>query len=325
MPAPRKPGYHLEFETPILHLEAKIREFKQLAEEGGVDLGEEVKRLEERAGKLRKAVYDHLTPGQRIQIARHPARPTALDYIQTMTDSFFEMHGDRQGHDDHAIVGGIGRFEGRSVMFIGHQKGRNTRDNIHRNFGMAHPEGYRKAMRLMRHAARFGMPIVTLIDTPGAYPGIAAEERGQAHAIAESMALMSTLEVPIITVVIGEGSSGGAIGIGMGNRVFMFEHAHYAVISPEGCAAILWKDASHAAQAAKIMKLTSHDLLELAVIDGIIAEPTGGCHRDAMMSSRSLARTVSGALEELGRLNGFQLLEHRHDRFRRMGQVAEVF
>ncbi len=325
MPAPRKPGFQLEFEAPILHLEAKIREFKQLAEEGGVDLGEEVKRLEERAAKLRKAVYDHLTPGQKIQIARHPARPTALDYIQTMTDSFFEMHGDRMGHDDHAIVGGIGRFEGRSVMFIGHQKGRNTRDNIHRNFGMAHPEGYRKAMRLMRHAARFGMPIVTLIDTPGAYPGIAAEERGQAHAIAESLALMATLEVPIVSVVIGEGSSGGAIGIGMGNRVFMFEHAYYAVISPEGCAAILWKDASHATQAAKILKLTSQDLLDLGVIDAIIPEPVGGCHREAMQSSRSLARTVSEALEELGRMNAFQLLEHRHDRYRRMGQVAEVF
>ncbi|MEB3186322.1 MAG: acetyl-CoA carboxylase carboxyltransferase subunit alpha [bacterium] len=325
MPAPRKPGFQLEFEAPILHLEAKIREFKQLAEEGGVDLGEEVRRLEERAAKLRKAVYDHLTPGQKIQIARHPARPTALDYIQTMTDSFFEMHGDRMGHDDHAIVGGIGRFEGRSVMFIGHQKGRNTRDNIHRNFGMAHPEGYRKAMRLMRHAARFGMPIVTLIDTPGAYPGIAAEERGQAHAIAESLALMATLEVPIVSVVIGEGSSGGAIGIGMGNRVFMFEHAYYAVISPEGCAAILWKDPSHATQAAKILKLTSHDLLDLGVIDAIIPEPVGGCHREAMQSSRSLARTVSEALEELGRMNAFQLLEHRHDRYRRMGQVAEVF
>jgi acetyl-CoA carboxylase carboxyl transferase subunit alpha len=325
VPAPRKPGFQLEFEAPILHLEAKIREFKQLAEEGGVDLGEEVKRLEERAAKLRKAVYDHLTPGQKIQIARHPARPTALDYIQTMTDSFFEMHGDRMGHDDHAIVGGIGRFEGRSVMFIGHQKGRNTRDNIHRNFGMAHPEGYRKAMRLMRHAARFGMPIVTLIDTPGAYPGIAAEERGQAHAIAESLALMATLEVPIVSVVIGEGSSGGAIGIGMGNRVFMFEHAYYAVISPEGCAAILWKDASHATQAAKILKLTSQDLLDLGVIDAIIPEPVGGCHREAMQSSRSLARTVSEALEELGRMNAFQLLEHRHDRYRRMGQVAEVF
>lgn len=325
MPAPRKPGFQLEFEAPILHLEAKIREFKQLAEEGGVDLGEEVRRLEERAAKLRKAVYDHLTPGQKIQIARHPARPTALDYIQTMTDSFFEMHGDRMGHDDHAIVGGIGRFEGRSVMFIGHQKGRNTRDNIHRNFGMAHPEGYRKAMRLMRHAARFGMPIVTLIDTPGAYPGIAAEERGQAHAIAESLALMATLEVPIVSVVIGEGSSGGAIGIGMGNRVFMFEHAYYAVISPEGCAAILWKDPSHATQAAKILKLTSQDLLDLGVIDAIIPEPVGGCHREAMQSSRSLARTVSEALEELGRMNAFQLLEHRHDRYRRMGQVAEVF
>ncbi|HEY9857189.1 MAG TPA: acetyl-CoA carboxylase carboxyltransferase subunit alpha [Stenomitos sp.] len=315
----------LEFELPILELEEKIAEFRQLAEAGGVDLSEEVVRLEERAHNIRRAIYENLTPSQRIQIARHPARPTALDYIQAISEEFLELHGDRMGFDDRAIVGGVGRFEGQTVMFVGHQKGRDTKDNILRNFGMAHPEGYRKAQRLMRHAAKFGMPIVTLIDTQGAYPGIAAEERGQAIAIAESLTQMAALEVPIVSVVIGEGSSGGAIGIGMGDRVLMFQNAYYGVISPEGCAAILWKDAAMAPRAAEILKLTSDDLLELGVIDGIIPEPVGGCHKDPILSAKNLAVALSDQLHELLRVPAYKLIDDRYAKYRKMGQFSEVF
>lgn len=315
----------LEFELPILELEEKIAEFRRLAEAGGVDLTEEVARLEERAQNIRRAIYENLTPSQRIAIARHPARPTSLDYIQAISEEFIELHGDRMGFDDRAIVGGIGRFEGQTVMFIGHQKGRDTKDNILRNFGMAHPEGYRKAQRLMRHAAKFGMPIVTLIDTQGAYPGIAAEERGQAIAIAESLTQMAALEVPIVSVVIGEGSSGGAIGIGMGDRVLMFQNAYYGVISPEGCAAILWKDAAMAPKAAEILKLTSDDLLELGVIDGIIAEPLGGCHKDPVLSARNLSEALSDHLRELVRVPAYKLVDDRYAKYRQMGQFTEVY
>jgi acetyl-CoA carboxylase carboxyl transferase subunit alpha len=325
MPHTKKRKVPLEFEQPILELEDKISEFKQLASSGGVDLSEEVQRLEERAQNIRRAIYENLTPAQRIQIARHPGRPSSLDYIQAISEDFFEMHGDRMGYDDRAIVGGLGRLDGQSVMFIGHQKGRDTKDNIVRNFGMAHPEGYRKAQRLMRHAAKFGMPIVTLIDTPGAYPGIQAEERGQAVAIAESLALMATLPVPIVSVVIGEGSSGGALGIGMGDRVLMFRHAYYGVISPEGCAAILWKDASYAPKAAQILKLTSDDLLGLGVIDGIIEEPTGGCHKDPVQSAGSLAEAVTDHLRELVRVPAWQLVENRYQKYRHMGQYTSVY
>lgn len=325
MPPIKKRHTPLEFEQPILELEEKISEFKLIAQEGGVDLSEEVMRLEERAVNIRRAIYEGLTPSQRISIARHPARPSSLDYIQAISEDFFEMHGDRMGYDDRAIVGGLGRLAGQTVMFIGHQKGRDTKDNILRNFGMAHPEGYRKAQRLMAHAAKFGMPIITLIDTPGAYPGIQAEERGQALAIAESLTQMATLPVPILTVVIGEGSSGGAIGIGMGDRVLMFEHAYYAVISPEGCAAILWKDASMAPRAAEILKLTSDDLLRLGVIDGIIREPLGGCHKDPILSAEHLSEALSEHLRELVRVPAWQLLENRYAKYRQMGQYAEVF
>lgn len=325
MPPTKKRHTPLEFEQPILELEEKIAEFKLIAQEGGVDLSEEVMRLEERAVNIRRAIYEGLTPSQRISIARHPARPSSLDYIQAVSEEFFEMHGDRMGYDDRAIVGGLGRLAGQTVMFIGHQKGRDTKDNILRNFGMAHPEGYRKAQRLMRHAAKFGMPIITLIDTPGAYPGIQAEERGQALAIAESLTQMATLPVPILSVVIGEGSSGGAIGIGMGDRVLMFEHAYYAVISPEGCAAILWKDAAMATRAAEIMKLTSDDLLGLGVIDGIIPEPLGGCHKDPVLSAERLSDALGEYLRDLVRVPAWQLLEQRYAKYRQMGQYAEVF
>ncbi|HEY9899925.1 MAG TPA: acetyl-CoA carboxylase carboxyltransferase subunit alpha [Pantanalinema sp.] len=321
----KKRTISLEFEQPLLELEEKISEFKKLAGSGEVDLSEEVRRLEERAQNIRRAIYEGLTPLQRIQIARHPARPTALDYIQSISEEFFEMHGDRMGYDDRAIVGGIGRFEGQSVMFIGHQKGRDTKENILRNFGMAHPEGYRKAQRLMAHAAKFGMPIITLIDTQGAYPGIAAEERGQSIAIAESLAQMATLETPIISVVIGEGSSGGAIGIGMGDRVLMFEHAYYGVISPEGCAAILWKDAGMAPRAAEILKLTSSDLMAFEVIDGVIPEPLGGCHKDPVLSAKHLAAALSEQLADLMRVPTWQLLENRYQKYRRMGEFTEVY
>lgn len=315
----------LDFEQPVRELEEKISEFKQLAANSSSDLSEEVQRLEERAQNIRRAIYDHLTPSQRIQIARHPARPTSLDYIQAISEDFFELHGDRMGYDDLAIVGGLGRFEGQTVMFIGHQKGRDTKDNILRNFGMPHPEGYRKAQRLMRHAAKFGIPIVSLLDTQGGYPGIQAEERGQAIAIAESLALMATLEVPIVSIVIGEGCSGGALGIGLGDRVLMFQHAYYAVISPEGCAAILWKDPGMASRAAEIMKLTSDDLLALEVIDGIVPEPLGGCHVDPVRAAKNLSFALSDHLRELLRVPAWQLVEDRYAKYRKMGQFTEVF
>lgn len=325
MPHSKKRKLTLEFEQPIRELEEKIAHFKHLAVNSETDLSAEVRRLEERAQNIREAIYERLTPAQRIQIARHPSRPSSLDYIQAISEEFFELHGDRMGHDDTAIVGGLGRFEGQTVMFIGHQKGRDTKDNIQRNFGMPHPEGYRKAQRLMRHAAKFGIPIVTLLDTQGAFPGIQAEERGQALAIAESLALMATLAVPIVSIVIGEGCSGGALGIGLADRILMFQHAYYAIISPEGCAAILWKDVSMASRAAEILKITSDDLRDLNVIDGIIPEPLGGSHADPVLSAKNLAIALSDNLRELLKVPAWQLVEDRYAKYRRMGQFTEVF
>lgn len=317
--------FTLDFEAPILDLEEKIEEFKLLAEDSDADLSQEISLLEERALNIRRAIYENLTPIQKIQIARHPARPSSLDYLLAITEDFTELHGDRMGFDDRAIVGGLARFNGRTVMVIAHQKGRDTKDNILRNFGMAHPEGYRKALRLMRHAAKFGFPIITLIDTPGAYPGIQAEERGQGGAIAQNMLEMSQFEVPIVSVVIGEGASGGALGIGLADRVLMFEHSYYAVIGPEGCAAILWKDASKAPQAAQILKLTADDLRGFGVVDGIIPEPIGGAHRDPVLASRNLKEALADQLDELLRVPAFQLVEARYAKYRQIGQYAEEY
>jgi acetyl-CoA carboxylase carboxyl transferase subunit alpha len=315
--------YDLEFERPLVELEDKIHQFKRLSQENGIALGDDVAQLEARAREIRKAIFENLTPQQRIQIARHARRPTTLDYIGALTDDFIELHGDRQGVDDKALVGGVGRFDGRPVMFIGHQKGRDTKDNIARNFGMPQPEGYRKAMRLMRHAAKFQMPVVTFIDTPGAYPGIAAEEHNQGGAFANSILEMFQLPVPVVAIVLGEGGSGGALALGVADRVLMFEHAYYSVISPEGCAAILWKDAGKAADAAEAMKLPSNDMKRLGLVDDIIQEPTGGAHQDAVESARRLGMKVREHLGDILKVPTAELLERRYDKFRAMGQFSE--
>ncbi|RMF60052.1 MAG: acetyl-CoA carboxylase carboxyltransferase subunit alpha, partial [Calditrichaeota bacterium] len=266
----------LEFEKPIVELEKRIREMKEYSQSEQVEIAEEIERLEQKAEKLRREIYSKLNRWQRVQLARHPQRPYTLDYIERMTSRFFELHGDRAFGDDPAIVGGIGFLDGEKVVFVGHQKGRTTKEKLHRNFGMPHPEGYRKALRIMRFGAKFNRPVVCLIDTPGAFPGIGAEERGQAEAIARNLFEMSRLPVPIVVVIIGEGASGGALGIGIGDRVLMLENTWYSVISPEGCAAILWRDSTKAQQAAEAMKLTAEDLLEMGVIDKTIKEPVGG-------------------------------------------------
>ncbi|MDB5099926.1 MAG: acetyl-coenzyme carboxylase carboxyl transferase subunit alpha [Cyanobacteria bacterium RYN_339] len=315
--------YDLEFERPLLELEEKIDQFKRMAAENGIGLEDEVTRLEARAAELRKGIFDGLTPAQRIQIARHPRRPTTLDYIGALTEDFVELHGDRQGTDDLALVGGVGRFDGRPVMFIGHQKGRDTKDNIARNFGMPQPEGYRKAIRFMRHAAKFGMPLVCFIDTPGAYPGIAAEEHNQGGAIALSIYEMSQLPVPCLAVVLGEGGSGGALALGVADRVLMFEHAYYSVITPEGCAAILWKDAGHMAEAATAMKLTAVDLKKLGIVDDVITEPIGGAHQDSVEAAKRLGDSIRRHLAEIVQQPKEGLLDRRYQKFRVMGRFAE--
>jgi acetyl-CoA carboxylase carboxyl transferase subunit alpha len=317
--------FALDFEAPILELEEKIEEFKQLAENSDTDLSQEIRLLEDRALNIRRAIYENLTPMQRVQIARHPARPSALDYILAITEDFTELHGDRMGFDDRAIVGGLARLNGQTVMVIAQQKGRDTKDNILRNFGMAHPEGYRKALRLMKHAAKFGFPIITLIDTMGAYPGIEAEERGQGGAIAQNLLEMSQFEVPIVSIVIGEGASGGALGIGVADRILMLEHSYYAVIGPEGCAAILWKDASKAPQAAQILKLTGDDLVGFGVVDRIVPEPIGGAHRDPVAAASNLKDALTAQLNELVRVPGFQLVSNRYAKYRQIGRYAEEY
>ena len=313
----------LEFEKPILDLEKQIAELKDFATKGKVGLDGEIKGLEKKLGQLREEVYRKLTPWQRVQIARHPKRPYTLDYINRMMTGFTELHGDRLFADDKAMVGGIASLEGEPVCVVGHQKGRDTKENLMRNFGSAHPEGYRKAMRLMKLAEKFRLPIITFVDTPGAYPGIGAEERGQAHAIAENLKEMIDLKVPIVVVVIGEGGSGGALGIGVGDRVLVLENAYYSVISPEGCAAILWKDRSRAPEAADTLRLTSKELLELGVIDEIIPEPLGGGHQDPEKTASSLKQILLKQLKELNQLSEESLLKKRYEKFRRIG-IFEV-
>ncbi|MBU1006336.1 MAG: acetyl-CoA carboxylase carboxyltransferase subunit alpha, partial [Candidatus Omnitrophica bacterium] len=266
----------LDFEKPILELELKIAELKSLAADGSIDLSDEIKTLENRLEKVRKEVFETLTPWQKVQIARHPKRPYTADYINMIMVDFTELHGDRMFYDDKAMIGGFARIDNEKVLVMGHQKGRDTKENLMRNFGSAHPEGYRKAMRLMELAEKFNVPIVAFVDTPGAYPGIGAEERGQANSIAHNLREMISLKVPIIVIVIGEGGSGGALGIGIGDRVYVLENAYYSVISPEGCAAILWKDRLKAPEAAEVLKLTAKDLIGLGIIDGEISEPLGG-------------------------------------------------
>ena len=312
----------LDFEQPLLELETRLATLQ--AQEDSPRLREEIAKLEERLERQRQKTYASLTAWQRTQLARHPKRPHARDYIRVLFDDFIELHGDRLYGDDAAIVSGLARFEGQGVVVIGHQKGRDTREKIARNFGMPHPEGYRKALRLMQLAEKFGKPVLTLIDTPGAYPGLGAEERGQAEAIARNLREMAGLRTPIVAVVTGEGGSGGALAIGMGNRVLMLEYAIYSVISPEGCAAILWGDAARAPDAAESMKITAPDLVRLGVIDAIVPEPVGGAHRDWDGAAAHLRTALRSHLGDLASKSGDALVAERYEKFRRMGAFEEA-
>jgi len=311
----------LEFERPLLELENRIAELR--ASDDAQAARDEIGRLDERLKRLQKKVYGGLTPWQRAQLARHPKRPHTLDLFRLLLEDFIELHGDRVFGDDKAIVGGLARFEGDPVVAIGHQKGRDTRENIARNFGMPHPEGYRKALRLMELAAKFRKPIITFIDTPGAYPGLGAEERGQAEAIARNLREMAGLGTPIVCVVTGEGGSGGALAIGVANRVLMLEHAIYSVISPEGCAAILWGEATKAPEAAELMRITAPDLLRLGVIDGIVPEPIGGAHRNWEATAENLRGPLRDALWELRSRTPEELVALRYEKFRKIGVFEE--
>lgn len=309
----------LPFEKPLGELYEKIEQLKTLSKESDIDLSSEIKKIEKRAAAVRKDIYQNLTPSQVVQIARHPNRPDSLSLFRLISDDFIELHGDRAFGDDPAIVGGLGRIDGRRVMWIGHQKGHDTKENIRRNFGMPNPEGYRKALRLMEMANKFGLPIVTLIDTPGAYPGIEAEERGQAEAIARNLREMMGFGVPIVTFVIGEGGSGGALGIGVANRVYMLENAVYSVISPEGCASILFRDAKQADIAAKSLKITAKDIVGLGVADGIIQEPLGGAHHDWDVVSLAIKAQILRDLAEMATQTPETLRQSRYAKFRAMG------
>jgi len=313
----------LPFERPVIELEKKINELRASAKEG-INLTGEIKSAEKKLEKALKEIFDHLTPWQRVQVARHPLRPFTLDYVRYLTEDFVELHGDRHFSDDKAMVAGFAKWKVNgakfeSVCIVGHQKGRDTKENLLRSFGSAHPEGYRKAIRIMRLAEKFNRPILCFIDTPGAYPGIGAEERGQAEAIAYNLRGMADLTVPIIVIVIGEGGSGGALGIGVGDRVYVLENAYYSVISPEGCAAILWKEMSRSPEAASALKLTAQDLLELGLIDGTIREPLGGAHRDFEVTAENLRKTAQQALQELKEIPRKDLPDLRYQKFRKMG------
>ncbi|HEY9781037.1 MAG TPA: acetyl-CoA carboxylase carboxyltransferase subunit alpha [Leptolyngbyaceae cyanobacterium] len=314
----------LDFEKPLVELESRITQIRELATENGVDVSEQIRQLEARAMQLRQEIFNSLSPSQRLQLARHPRRPSTLDYIQAISDEWMEMHGDRSGTDDPAIVGGVARLAGQPVVMLGNQKGRDTKDNIARNFGMASPGGYRKAMRLMEHANRFGMPILTFIDTPGALPTVAAEHQGIGEAIAYNLREMFRLDVPIICTVIGEAFSGGAIGIGVGDRLLMFEHAVYTVITPEGCAAIVWKDASKAPQAAMALKMTAWDLKNLGILDQLLPEPMGGAHSDPLKAAMTLKQALLQNLEQLTGLTSHQRRQLRYQKFRNIGVFTEV-
>ncbi len=311
----------LEFEKPIIELEKKIQEMKEY--EDNLDIKEEISKLEEKVIVLKKSVYKNLTRWQKVQLARHPERPYTLDYIYLMTDDFVELHGDRLYGDDKAIIGGFAKIEGQKVMIIGHQKGRDTKSNVYRNFGMANPEGYRKALRLMKLAEKFNTPVVTLIDTPGAFPGLEAEQNGQAEAIAKNLLEMSRLKVPIVVVIIGEGASGGALGIGVGDRILMLENTWYSVISPESCSSILWRTWEYKEQAAEALKLTAEDLLELKIIDRIIPEPLGGAHKDHKLISVTLKEALKEELEILLKIKPDKLVNNRLEKFGKMGVYVE--
>ena len=313
----------LDFEKPIVEIQKKIDELKKMSEESGMDLDSQIENFERQAQDYKKELYSKLKPSQKLQIARHPERPKFLDYVNFMCDEFIELHGDREGMDDRAIIGGLAKINGRPVMLIGIQKGKTTKENLEYNFGMPQPQGYRKALRLFKHADKFNLPVVTLIDTPGAYPGIKAEETGQGAAIAVNLMEMSKLNVPIVAIITGEGCSGGALGLAVADRVMMLEHAYYTVISPEGCASILWRDASRFADAAEALKITSKDLLELGIIDEEIPEPLGGAHTDYAEVSAAMKNAIAKSLNELAAKSAQELRNERYNKFRAMGRFLE--
>ena len=314
----------LDFEKPIVEIQNKIDELKKMSEESGMDLNNQIETFEQQAQDYKKELYSKLKPSQKLQIARHPERPKFLDYVNLMCDEFIELHGDREGMDDRAIIGGIAKIDGKPLMIIGIQKGRNTKENLEYNFGMPQPQGYRKALRLFNHANKFNLPIVTLIDTPGAYPGIKAEETGQGVAIAVNLREMAKLNVPSVSIITGEGCSGGALGLAVANRVMMLEHAYYTVISPEGCASILWRDAARFADAAEALKITSKDLLEFDIIDEEIPEPLGGAHTDYAEVTNNMKSSIMNALDELSKKSSEELRNERYDKFRKMGRFVEA-
>jgi len=313
----------LDFEKPILEIQEKIEELKKMSLESGMDLNKDIETLEQEAEDFKKELFANLDPTQKIQIARHPERPNFMDYVNNMCTDFIEMHGDHVGTDDRAIVGGLARIDGRPVMIIGTMKGKSTKENLEYNFGMPQPEGYRKALRLFKHADKFNIPVVTIIDTPGAYPGISAEEHAQGAAIAMNLREMQKLGVPVIAIISGEGCSGGALGLAVANRVYMLEHAYYTVISPEGCASILWRDASKNLEAATALKITAPHLLKFGIIDGAIKEPTRGAHTNYEEMAAEMKSTILTALDELKGLSRDDLRNQRYDKFRKMGMFIE--
>ena len=313
----------LDFEKPILEIQKKIEELKEMSIDSGKDLNKVIETLEREAEDFKKELYENLNPAQKMQIARHQERPKFLDYVNLMTTDFVELHGDRVGTDDRAIVGGLAKIDGRPVMIIGTMKGKSTKENLEYNFGMPQPEGYRKALRLFYHANKFNIPIVTIIDTPGAYPGISAEKHAQGAAIAYNLKEMQKLRVPVIAVISGEGCSGGALGLAVANKVYLLEHAYYTVISPEGCASILWRDANKNLEAATALKITAPDLMKFGIIDGMVKEPTGGAHTDYEETANNLKATILEALNELDGMSGDDLRNQRYDKYRAMGAFLE--
>ena len=316
-------GPFLEFEKPIAELEKKISDMKDFSVGGNIELNSEIASMQKKLDKLRKEIYNNLTRWQKVQLSRHPKRPYTLDYINMIANDFIELHGDRYYADDNAMVGGFGTIDGQKVMFIGQQKGRNTKEKLYRNFGMAHPEGYRKALRLFYMAEKFNVPLVILIDTPGAFPGIGAEERGQAEAIARNIREMARIKVPIVIIIIGEGASGGALGIGVGDVVMMLEYSWYSVISPEGCAAILWRNAVHAPEAAEALKVTSEDLIDLKIVDKVIKEPPSGAHNNIKQAAEYVKEAILTSLNELKDVPVDTLLLNRLKKYRHIGEYEE--
>ena len=313
----------LDFEKPIIDIQNKIDVLKKMSEASGLDMNSQIQTFEKQAENYKKELYSKLKPSQKLQIARHPERPKFLDYVDLICEDFVELHGDREGMDDRAIIGGLAKIDGKPVMIIGIQKGRNTKENLEYNFGMPQPQGYRKALRLMKHANKFNLPIITLIDTPGAYPGIKAEETGQGAAIAVNLREMSKLNVPIVAIITGEGCSGGALGLGVADSVMMLEHAYYTVISPEGCASILWRDAAKFADAAEALKITAKDLLEFDIIDEEIPEPLGGAHTNYQETADNMKKSIMNAIKELSKLSVEKLRERRYSKFRAMGKFLD--